>query len=278
MWKERKKYGIIFAGAVLYAFSVALILKPNQLAPGGASGLAIMISYFTGIKTGTIILILNIPLIISGVRAFGKEFLYGTMFAIFINSIFVNLFEEFPAPLHDMFLASVCGGTLDAVSLGIILRQGGTTGGTDIVAKILRKKMPQFEMGKLFILVDMVVVALSAFVFGNIENAIYSAICVVITGQVMDRILYGGQGARMLFIMSDSAEKISRRLIDMDMGITYLKGRGGYTDREKNVIICVMRKRLLPAALKMIREEDEKVFMIVTLAEKVVGEGYRENE
>lgn len=278
MWKERKKYGIIFAGAVLYAFSVALILKPNQLAPGGASGLAIMISYFTGIKTGTIILILNIPLIIAGVRAFGKEFLYGTMFAIFINSIFVNLFEEFPAPLHDMFLASVCGGTLDAVSLGIILRQGGTTGGTDIVAKILRKRMPQFEMGKLFILVDMVVVALSAFVFGNIENAIYSAICVVITGQVMDRILYGGQGARMLFIMSDSAEKISRRLIDMNMGITYLKGRGGYTDREKNVIICVMRKRLLPAALKMIREEDEKVFMIVTLAEKVVGEGYRENE
>ena len=278
MWKERKKYGIIFAGAVLYAFSVALILKPNQLAPGGASGLAIMISYFTGIKTGTIILILNIPLIIAGVRAFGKEFLYGTMFAIFINSIFVNLFEEFPAPLHDMFLASVCGGTLDAVSLGIILRQGGTTGGTDIVAKILRKRMPQFEMGKLFILVDMVVVALSAFVFGNIENAIYSAICVVITGQVMDRILYGGQGARMLFIMSDSAAKISRRLIDMDMGITYLKGRGGYTDREKNVIICVMRKRLLPAALKMIREEDEKVFMIVTLAEKVVGEGYRENE
>lgn len=278
MWKERKKYWIIFAGAVLYAFSVALILKPNQLAPGGASGLAIMISYFTGIKTGTIILILNIPLIIAGVRAFGKEFLYGTMFAIFINSIFVNLFEEFPAPLHDMFLASVCGGTLDAVSLGIILRQGGTTGGTDIVAKILRKRMPQFEMGKLFILVDMVVVALSAFVFGNIENAIYSAICVVITGQVMDRILYGGQGARMLFIMSDSAEKISRRLIDMDMGITYLKGRGGYTDREKNVIICVMRKRLLPAALKMIREEDEKVFMIVTLAEKVVGEGYRENE
>lgn len=278
MWKERKKYGIIFAGAVLYAFSVALILKPNQLAPGGASGLAIMISYFTGIKTGTIILILNIPLIIAGVRAFGKEFLYGTMFAIFINSIFVNLFEEFPAPLHDMFLASVCGGTLDAVSLGIILRQGGTTGGTDIVAKILRKRMPQFEMGKLFILVDMVVVALSAFVFGNIENAIYSAICVVITGQVMDRILYGGQGARMLFIMSDSAEKISRRLIDMDMGITYLKGRGGYTDREKNVIICVMRKRLLPAALKMVREEDEKVFMIVTLAEKVVGEGYRENE
>ena len=278
MWKERKKYGIIFAGAVLYAFSVALILKPNQLAPGGASGLAIMISYFTGIKTGTIILILNIPLIIAGVRAFGKEFLYGTMFAIFINSIFVNLFEEFPAPLHDMFLASVCGGTLDAVSLGIILRQGGTTGGTDIVAKILRKRMPQFEMGKLFILVDMVVVALSAFVFGNIENAIYSAICVVITGQVMDRILYGGQGARMLFIMSDSAEKISRRLIDMNTGITYLKGRGGYTDREKNVIICVMRKRLLPAAIKMIREEDEKVFMIVTLAEKVVGEGYRENE
>ena len=278
MWKERKKYGIIFAGAVLYAFSVALILKPNQLAPGGASGLAIMISYFTGIKTGTIILILNIPLIIAGVRAFGKEFLYGTMFAIFINSIFVNLFEEFPAPLHDMFLASVCGGTLDAVSLGIILRQGGTTGVTDIVAKILRKRMPQFEMGKLFILVDMVVVALSAFVFGNIENAIYSAICVVITGQVMDRILYGGQGARMLFIISDSAEKISRRLIDMDTGITYLKGRGGYTDREKNVIICVMRKRLLPAALKMIREEDEKVFMIVTLAEKVVGEGYRENE
>ena len=278
MWKERKKYGIIFAGAVLYAFSVALILKPNQLAPGGASGLAIMISYFTGIKTGTIILILNIPLIIAGVRAFGKEFLYGTMFAIFINSIFVNLFEEFPAPLHDMFLASVCGGTLDAVSLGIILRQGGTTGGTDIVAKILRKRMPQFEMGKLFILVDMVVVALSAFVFGNIENAIYSAICVVITGQVMDRILYGGQGARILFIMSDSAEKISRRLIDMNTGITYLKGRGGYTDREKNVIICVMRKRLLPAALKMIREEDEKVFMIVTLAEKVVGEGYRENE
>lgn len=279
MQKRSIQYGIIFIGAVLYAFSVAMILEPNRLAPGGASGLAIIIAHFTGVRTGTIILLLNIPLILLGIRRFGIKFLYTTIFAITVNSVFVNLLENFRSPLNDIFLASVCGGALDAVSLGMIFRQGGTTGGTDIVAKLLRRRLPRFEIGKLFIMVDMMVVILSAFAFWNVENAVYSGICVVITGQILDKILYGGQNARMLFIISDYSGEISRRLLrELDTGVTYLKGTGGYTSREKNVIICVVRKRLLPKTLEVVKEEDDSAFMIITSAENIVGEGYRESE
>lgn len=279
MRKTGFQYLIIFFGAILYAFSVAVILEPNRLAPGGASGLAIIINSYTGIKTGTIILVLNIPLMIMGIKNFGIKFLYTTIFAIFVNSVFVNIFEFIPKPVDDIFLGAVCGGVLDAVSLGIIFRQGGTSGGTDIVAKLVKKKIPHFEIGKIFIAVDMAVVLLSAVAFKNIENAVYSAICVVITGQILDRILYGGQNARMLYIISDSSKEISRRLLEeLDTGVTYLKGTGGYTSREKNVIMCIIRKRRLPQTLKVIKEEDESAFVIVTLADKVVGEGYRESD
>ena len=273
------QYIIIFLGAVLYAFSVALILEPNRLAPGGASGLAIVLSQFIPIGTGTIILLLNVPLILLGIKSFGIKFLYTTIFAIVVNSVFVNIFALFPPVLNDVFLASICGGVVNAISLGIILRLGGTTGGTDIVAKLLRKKMPHLEIGTLFILVDMVIVVISAFVFGNVENAIYAGICVVITGQILDRILYGGQNARMLVIISDEAERIGCRLLDdLNTGVTYLNGRGGYTQKEKNVIICVVRKRSLPRTTKIVSEEDSRAFMIITSAENIVGEGYGESE
>ena len=273
------QYIIIFLGSVLYAFSVALILEPNRLAPGGASGLAIVLSQFIPIGTGTIILLLNVPLILLGIKSFGIKFLYTTIFAIVVNSVFVNIFALFPPVLNDVFLASICGGVVNAISLGIILRLGGTTGGTDIVAKLLRKKMPHLEIGTLFILVDMVIVVISAFVFGNVENAIYAGICVVITGQILDRILYGGQNARMLVIISDEAERIGCRLLDdLNTGVTYLNGRGGYTQKEKNVIICVVRKRSLPRTTKIVSEEDSRAFMIITSAENIVGEGYRESE
>lgn len=279
MRKTGFQYIIIFLGAILYAFSVAVILEPNRLAPGGASGLAIIINSYTGIKTGTIIFVLNIPLMIMGIKNFGIKFLYTTIFAIFVNSIFINIFEFIPKPVDDIFLGAVCGGVLDAVSLGIIFRQGGTSGGTDIVAKLVKKKIPHFEIGKIFIAVDMAVVLLSAFAFKNIENAVYSAICVVITGQILDRILYGGQNARMLYIISDCSKEISERLLkELDTGVTYLKGTGGYTSREKNVIMCIIRKRRLPQTLKVIKEEDDSAFIIVTLADKVVGEGYREDD
>ena len=273
------QYIIIFLGSVLYAFSVALILEPNRLAPGGASGLAIVLSLFIPIGTGTIILLLNIPLIWLGIKSFGIKFLYTTIFFFFLNSAFVNIFALFPPVLNDVFLASICGGVVNAISLGIILRLGGTTGGTDIVAKLLRKKMPHLEIGTLFILVDMVIVVISAFVFGNVENAVYAGICVVITGQILDRILYGGQNARMLVIISDEAERIAGRLLDdLDTGVTYLNGRGGYTQKEKNVIICVVRKRSLPRTTKIVSEEDSRAFMIITSAENIVGEGYGKSE
>ena len=279
MQKKSIQYIVIFFGAVLYAFSVAVILEPNRLAPGGASGLAIIINSYTGIKTGTIIFVLNIPLILIGIKRFGIKFLYTTIFAILVNSIFVNLFEYVPKPINDIFLGAVCGGALDAVSLGIILREGGTSGGTDIVAKLVKRKIPHFEIGKIFIAVDMIVVILSAVAFKNIENAVYSAICVVVTGQILDRVLYGGQSARMLYVISDCSKAISRRLLEeLDTGITYFKGIGGYTSKEKNVIMCIIRKRLLPKTLNMIKEEDSSAFIIITLADKVVGEGYRESD
>ncbi len=267
---------LLFCGAVLYAFSVARLLEPNRVAPGGVSGLAIIFNHFTGITAGFWIIVLNIPLILLGIKSFGLRFFEKTIFVICTSAAFVSLFETFPVPLKDPLLAAACGGCVDAVSIGLILKLGGTTGGTDIAAKLLNKKYPRMEMGKLFIVIDLMVVAFSAVAFQNIEAAIYSGLCVVVTGNLLDRILYGGELAKMLVIISNRSEEIGRHLLgEIDTGVTYLKGNGGYTFQEKNVIICIIRKRLLPGTLHMIHETDAEAFVIVTSADQVVGKGYQ---
>lgn len=282
--KESKKtlrrrvwdYIVITVASGIYAVAVSLFLDPNSLAPGGVTGIAIILNRLTGLETGTWVLFINIPIIILGMWKFGLRFILSTMYCTAATSLFINLLAPLGALTSDPFLASVVGGSLMAIGIGFVFKAGATTGGTDIIVKLLRLKFPHLKTGSLFLMTDAAIVTASAFVFKNVDVALYAGLVVVINSVLLDVVLYGRDGAKMIFIISDRHEQITKRILEeMDIGVTYISGSGAYSGKDKNVIMCVMKKTLSPKAEEIVREEDPLAFMIVTNATEIFGEGYK---
>ena len=266
----------ITVASILYAVAVSLFLDPNALAPGGVTGIAIILNRITGLETGTLVLIINIPIIAVGTWKFGWRFILSTMYCTAITSGFINLLAPFGAATSDPFLAAVAGGALMAMGIGLVFKAGATTGGTDIIVKLLRLKFPYLKTGVLFLITDALIVAASALVFKNVDVALYAGLVVFINSVLLDVVLYGRDGAKLIFIISDRHEAITKRVLEeLDIGVTYISGSGAYSGKEKNVIMCVMRKQLSPRAETIVREEDPRAFMIVTSATEIFGEGYK---
>lgn len=271
-----KNYLTITVFSATYAAGLCLFLDPNNLAPGGVSGISIMLSRITPLPTGTWILLLNMPILILGLWKFGLKMILSTVYCTVASSVFTNIMADWGALTTDRLLAAAAGGAVLAVSIGMIFRAGGTTGGMDIVVKILRLKYRHLKTGNLFLISDGLVVALSGLLFKNLETALYAATAVFVNSMVLDVVLYGKDGAKMIYIISDYPGKIADRLLeDLDIGVTYIKGQGAYSGKEKMVIMCVMRKPLAPKAQQIVREEDSEAFMIVSDATEIFGEGYK---
>ncbi|MBQ8622924.1 MAG: YitT family protein [Oscillospiraceae bacterium] len=272
-----RKYFMITVATVIYAIGVSLFIEPNGIVPGGFTGVAMIISHFIpSLGTGTIILILNIPLIIAAIFVFGFRFLAPTIYAVALSSVLIDIFAQFDPITENLMLAALAGGFTMAVSLEIILREGATTGGTDVIVKLLRRKFKHLSAGKLFVITDGIIVALSALVFKDIEIALYAVICIIVYSTVIDMILYNRDEAKIIYIISDKYEAITDRLLnELDAGATFLEGVGAYSGAEKKVVLCVIKKRLAAKALKIIKSEDEASFAIVTTANEVFGEGYK---
>ncbi len=270
------EYLLMTAASVIYAAGISLFLDPNSLAPGGVTGISIILNRLTLLETGTWILFLNIPILLLGIWKFGFRFILSTVYCIVLTSFCTNRFSGFGAVTDDLFLAAVAGSTLMAVGMGLVFKAGATTGGIDIVVKLLRLKMPHMKTGTLFLSLDAVVVTASALLFRDVERALYAGMAVFITSIVLDVVLYGRDSAKLLYIISDRHESITRRILEeLDIGVTYVKGSGAYSGAEKNVIMCVIRKNLSPKAEEIVKEEDPMAFMIVTNATEIYGEGYK---
>lgn len=282
-YEERKSvkrrvldYVMITFASLLYSVSVSFFLDPNSLAPGGVTGIAIILNRLTGLATGTWLLIINIPILAIGTWKFGLRFILSTMYCTAMTSLFVNLLAPIGAVTTDLFLAALVGGSLMAVGLGLVFKAGATTGGTDIIIKLLRLKFPHLKTGSLFLVTDAVIVTLSAFAFKDIDVALYAGVVVVINSVLLDVVLYGRDGAKLMFIISDKYEAITKRLLeDLDIGATHISGSGAYSGKSKNVIMCVIKKQLSPKAEEIVREEDPASFLIVTGATEIFGEGYK---
>ncbi|MBR6152281.1 MAG: YitT family protein [Lachnospiraceae bacterium] len=280
----RKGYGLKRVGdyivmtlsAAVYGMAIGLFSDPNMLAPGGVAGTAVILSRILPLETGTLVLIMNIPIFLFGLWQFGIRFMLSTIYSTFMASMFINFFGKYPPVTQEPLLAALVGGALAALGLGMTFRSGSTTGGTDIIVKYLRRKMPFLKTGILMMSIDVMVVTASAFVFGDVERALYAGISVGVTSFVLDLVLYGRDGAKLLYIISDNPEMIAKRLLeDLDVGVTYLEGVGGYSGKEKQVIFCVLRKPMSPKAEAIVKEEDPRAFMIVTNATEIYGEGYK---
>lgn len=271
-----KKYVIITAAAFVYAVGVSLFTDPNNMAPGGVTGIAIILSRIFPVSTGTFIMLINIPILIFAIWKFGLSLTVSTIYATALISFFTNVLAAYGAATDDILLAALVGGTLTAVSIGVIFRAGATTGGMDIIVKALRLQFPHLKTGKIFFIADALVVTLSGIVFRDLNAALYAAISAICTSVVMDIVLYGRDEARLLFIISAKAENIAERLLtDVDIGVTYIKGQGAYSGDNKRVIMCVVKKPVSPKAEEIVKQEDPDAFMIITSATEVFGEGYK---
>lgn len=269
-------YLIITLASAIYAVAVSLFLDPNSLAPGGVTGISIILNRITGVETGTWMFVVNVPILLVGIWKFGWKFILSTMYCTLATSFFTNLLSPVEPVTADPLLAALAGGTLMAVGLGLIFKAGATSGGTDIIIKLLRLKFPHLKTGVLFLITDALIVTVSAFVFKNVDTAFYAGIVVLVNSLLLDVVLYGRDGAKMLFIISDRPENIIKRVLeDLDIGATYLSGSGAYSGKDKNVILCVVKKHLFPKTEEIVREEDPDAFMIVTSATEIYGEGYK---
>ena len=277
-----KRLAMMFVGAIIYAVGVAFFLNPHGIAPGGLTGVSVMINhFFPQINTGILVLLLNVPLMIAGLIRFGKDFLVSTIWSTVASSLLISGMEDIIRNYQllltqDKFLSALAGGALMGVGMGIIFRKGGTTGGSDIVVKFLRQKYRHLKTGVLFIIIDSTIVAASAVVYKDIDMGLLAGITVAVSSYVFNNMLYGGDSARLTFIISDRPEQIVSRLLDeLSIGASYVNGSGAFTGTEKRIIMCAAKNRTFPLVKQIVHEEDPRAFLIVSSANEIYGEGFK---
>ena len=271
-----KKYAVITIASFINAVAISSFIDPNNMAPGGVSGIAIIINRFLPVETGTLIFILNVPILLLAIYKFGLRFTISTIYSIAVISVITNILAPFGAATDDILLAALAGGVLYALSIGMIMRVGATTGGMDIIVKYLRLKLPHLKTGVIFFITDVTVIGASAFAFKNIDSALYAGILVAVNSVMLDYVLYGKDEAKLLYIISDNSETIADRILkELDIGVTYLEGHGAFSGRQKRVLMCVAKKRTSPSVEAIVKEEDTDAFMVITSATEIFGEGYK---
>lgn len=267
-------------GSIIFAFSVNTFTAPNNIAPGGLTGVATMINYVLGAPIGISIILLNIPLFIWGFFSVGYKFIAKTVIATFLSSIIIDISAPImPQYTDNIFVAVAIGGFLAGLGLALIFVRGGTTGGTDLAANLLNRQMRHLSLGKLLLIIDFVIVVISAFVYGNIESPFYALVVIFITTKIIDMVLYGtdsGTG-KMMFIISKYNNEIADKIIvDLDRGVTGLKSRGCYSGIEGEVLLCAVRRQEVYKIYDIVHSIDENAFIVVGDAGEITGEGFKQ--
>ena len=273
-----RTYGWITAAAVLYAVGFDWFYAPNQIGFGGVTGVGqVLNALFPVLPVGGVALVLNIPLFLLGWRLLGSGLLASSLFAMTLSSLLVDVLALLiPFQPLDQMLAAVCGGAMMGLSLGIVFLQGATTGGTDLAARLLKLRLPWLSMGKLLLALDLVVIALSALVFGNIRTALYGIIAQVVSAYVTDTVLYGLDNAKVAYIISERFQAINGAITrDMERGVTILHGEGGWSGADKKVLLVAFKQRQIVSLKRTVKEIDPDAFLIVCDAHEVLGSGFR---
>ena len=265
---------VILMGGAMLVFTV-----PNHIVPGGVSGLSTAVAELVPLKVGTVNFILSVIIEGMGCLNFGVKFVMRSLIISTGLSIFLNIFEGMiPAYTSDPLVAAIAGGAMFGVSCGILLGRGISSGGTDTITLIIKKYFPHVSVGKTLMLTDALVVLVSTIIFKNIDVAIYSAFTIFCSGQVVDKIVVGMDVAKLIYVITDSPEKIQNHLVEkMDLGVTVLTGKGGFSQTEKGVLMLAVRRTMFSAVLRAVKQLDVNSFVIVQDASEVWGEGFKEH-
>ena len=282
MEKVKRKKAIIniigtIVGAVIMAFGTSAFLLPNQLSSGGLSGIATITYYLLKIPMGAMIMALNIPLFILAGYKLGKEFFSKSLIGTVSLSVFIDIFDKYPAITNDRFLACIYGGALIGIGTAIILKVGASTGGTDLVATLIKGYNPYISMSRYLIIMDIVIISLNVLLFKHIEIGLYSAIAIYLYGQMIDIIFEGVYYTKLLFIISDKNEEISKVIGEnVKRGVTGLYGKGMYKNEDKLVLICAASRNDTAKIKDIAKTIDEHCFIVIGNVREVLGKGFKE--
>lgn len=271
------RYIVITFAACIYAVGISMFLDPNNLAPGGLTGAAVILTRIIPITLGTLIVIMNIPIMILGAWKFGARFTLSTLYTLVVSSAFMEVFERMGYVItHDKILAALVGGTLMGAGMGLCLRMETTTGGIDIIIKVLRQKYRQVKSGEMYLIIDGLILAAAALYFKDIEVSMYAGVAIVVSTYILDKVLYGSDEAKLVYIVSNKRKIIATRMmVELNMGVTLVEGKGAYNMENTEVIMCVMHKQNLTKLRNLVSEVDPEAFMIVSSATEVFGEGFK---
>ena len=265
-----------FVGSSLIAMAIMMFSAPNQIAPGGLSGISTLVNHLTGIPIGTFSMIVNIPLLLIGYRSLGKKFTLNTLRTVIILTFCMDyVFAKVPPYTGDRLLAALFAGAFMGAGVGVVFMRGSTTGGTDIITKMILKKYPYFSAGKLILYMNVIIMAVAAIIYNNIEAALYGLIMTVTSGQVLDGIIYGANVGKYCTIITKKGAEVSKTVIsEIHRGVTIMDGRGAYTGEGTEVLVCVVRKSEFFKLKRAVQAVDPASFIIVTEANDIIGNGF----
>lgn len=268
---------ICTAGAFIYAVGVNCFVSPNELSSGGATGLAIIANYLWDFPIGTSMFVINIPLFIIAFFVFGWNFIVKTLFSTFMTSVCIDLGAMFlPQYEGDKLLAALFGGAIMGIGLGIVFTRGSTSGGTDIMGRLLKKALPHISMGRLVMICDLFVVLLAGVVYRNIESILYATIVFIVSSKSIDLVLYGSDSGKMMLIISDNADEIAKAITtETPRGVSILPCQGAYTGKAKHMLLSVVRPHEVAKMRKIVRRFDEHPFIIISDAAEILGLGFK---
>ena len=277
LYKRLTKYLLILAGSAIYAVGFQFFMFPNEIVSGGVTGIAMIINAFTHWPVGLMIIVMNIPLFAVSWRHFGLNFLIGSLVGMAVSSAFVDLFALTGIVMtDDPMLATIIGGVIKGAGLGMIYYVGATTGGIDIVAKILRQRFSQINFGTMILIMDTVIIVTYALVMKQYQSAMYSVIAMFVVSKVVDLFLYGIDNSALCYIISEKSDELTASILSghMHRGVTILEGEGAYSHTPKHVLLCVVKRTQIPELRRLVKSLDERAFFVVTDAKNVFGKGF----
>lgn len=270
----------LIVGCLSISIGINMFFKPYTIAPGGLSGLSVVISKLTGMSVSTIMLVMGIPLLIFSIKILGKKDATKTLIGMIILSILLNITEPLSniSVTEDVLLSAIYGAIFLGSGIGIVFRVDGSTGGTDLIALMVNRAIPSISLSKCLTVIDGMVVISAGIANQNLETGLYSAIALYIIVKLVDAIVSGFDYSKAFMIITDN-EKLLRDAIvnDVKRGVTIMEGRGGYTNNDKSILLVVVNKNQEVHLKKLIKRVDSKAFIIVSDVHEVLGEGFKQN-
>lgn len=268
---------IYVLGTALSATGINFFLSANEISPGGIAGISTALNFMWGIPSGLILFTLNVPILIIGYKKLGAFFILKTAFASTLFSVFLDISQELlPVIIMDKILASVFGGITLGLGMSLVILRGATTGGVDIIAKLINIRFSHMSIGRIILLFDGIVIVFAALAYKNIQSALYSVIAMYASTKIIDIMIYGSDKGKIVYAVTKEYKNVSKAINDrLERGATLLKASGSYTGEERTVLMCTVRRHETAMICSIIREFDKNAFVVICDAGEILGEGFK---